>query len=312
MPLTTQQTVPAGRGDIDHPSTKLQQEEKKHMKGFKRALLAAAIAAPVAAWAAPKVAIEAPESNSIQSGITQIYGWASDVEPIVKVELYVDGQEGQTMVLGSGGERADVAASYPNDYDPLHSGFATAFHTKLLSNGPHTITIEAKNQSGEETKVSTTIIVSNAPETTVNNDSIDISNATARISGNHIFLDGVVVNGVVYNNFELAFDDVINGFRIIGFRDDLNGDGISDDDSDGDGFRDDDSDKDGFSDDDDDKDGLDDDLDDDDSVDGPDDSDDDSLDDLDDDSTDDSGDDSLDDLNDDNGCDTPDDASDDD
>ena len=271
------------------------------MKGFKRALLAAAIAAPMAAWAAPKVAIEAPESNSIQSGITQIYGWASDVEPIVKVELYVDGQEANTMVLGSGGERADVAAAYPNDYDPLHSGFATAFHTKLLSNGPHTITIEAKNQSGEETKVSRTIIVSNTPETTVNNDSVDISNATARISGNHIFLDGVVVNGVVYNNFELAFDDVINGFRIIGFRDDLDGDGISDDDSDGDGFRDDDSDKDGFSDDDDDKDGLDDDLDDDDSVD-----------DSDDDSSDDSGNDSLDDLNDDNGGDRPDDESDDD
>ena len=174
------------------------------------------------------------------------------------------------------------------------------------------VVLEIPARDIAETKVSTTIIVSNAPETTVNNDSIDISNATARISGNHIFLDGVVVNGVVYNNFELAFDDVINGFRIIGFRDDLNGDGISDDDSDGDGFRDDDSDKDGFSDDDDDKDGLDDDLDDDDSVDGPDDSDDDSLDDLDDDSTDDSGDDSLDDLNDDNGGDTPDDASDDD
>jgi len=274
------------------------------MKGFKRALLAAAIAAPVAAWAAPKVAIEAPESNSVQSGITQIYGWASDAEPIVKVELYVDGQEGNTMVLGSGGERADVAAAYPNDHDPLHSGFATAFHTKLLSNGPHSITVEATNQSGEKTEVTTSFIVSNTPDAGVLTDAIDLSNATARISGNHLFLDNVVVNGVVYNNFELAFDDVINGFRIIGFRDDLNGDGISDNDSDGDGFRDDDSDKDGFSDDDDDKDGLDDDLDDDDSVDDSvDDSGHDSLDDLDDDS-DDSIDDSPDDSDDDSGDDS--------
>jgi hypothetical protein len=173
-----------------------------------------------------QVALEAPEANSIQSGITQIYGWASDVEPVVKVELYIDGNEAQTMVLGSGGERADVATAYPNDYDPLHSGFATAFHTKLLSNGPHTITIEAKNQSGEETKVTSTIIVSNTPDATVLTDTIDLSGATARISGNHIFLDGVVVNGTTYNNFELRFDDVINGFRIIGFNDDLDGDGF--------------------------------------------------------------------------------------
>ena len=233
------------------------------MKYFKQALLAAAIAAPMGVYAAPKVALEAPAANSIQSGITQIYGWATDVEPVVKVELYIDGQESQTMVLGSGGERADVAAAYPNDYDPLHSGFATAFHTKLLSNGPHTITIEAKNQSGEETKVTSTIIVSNTPDETVLTDTIDLSGATARISGNHIFLDGVVVNGTTYNNFELRFDEVINGFRIIGFRDDLNGDGFSDDDSDQDGFRDDDLDEDGFSDDDDDQDGLDDDSDDD-------------------------------------------------
>ena len=85
------------------------------MKHFRHALLAAAIAASAAVHAAPKVALEAPEANSIQSGITQIYGWASDVEPVVKVELYIDGNEAQTMVLGSGGERADVATAYPTD-----------------------------------------------------------------------------------------------------------------------------------------------------------------------------------------------------
>ena len=147
------------------------------MKSFKRALLAAAIAAPMSVYAAPKVFLDGPANNSIQSGITQIFGWASDVEPIVKVELYIDGNESQTMVLGSG-ERADILAAYPNDYDPLNSGFATAFHTKLLSNGPHTITIEARNQSGEETKVTQTIIVSNTPDATVLTDTIDLSDAT--------------------------------------------------------------------------------------------------------------------------------------
>ena len=281
------------------------------MKYFKHALLAAAIAASAAVHAAPKVALEAPEANSIQSGITQIYGWASDVEPVVKVELYIDGNESQTMVLGSGGERADVATAYPNDYDPLHSGFATAFHTKLLSNGPHTITVEAKNQSGEETKVTSTIIVSNTPDATILTDTIDLSGATARISGDHIFLDGVVVNGTTYNNFELRFDEVINGFRIIGFRDDLNGDGFSDDDSDQDGFRDDDLDEDGFSDDDDDQDGLDDDLDDDDSVDDCDDDVDPLCDDSSDDSNDDVDDDGSDDSDDDSGDDSDDDSDDD-
>jgi len=262
------------------------------MKYLKRALLAVAIAAPAAVHAAPKVTIEAPEHGSVQSGITQVYGWASDVVPVVEVELYVDGNDGETMVLGSGGERADVQAAYPGDYDPLHSGFATAFHTKLLSNGTHTITVEATNKLGEKTEVSRTFVVSNTPGTETLTDAVDLSNATARISGNRIFLDNVVVNGTVYDNFELAFDDVINGFRIVGFRDDLNGDGFRDDDSDKDGFSDDDSDKDGFSDDDIDKDGF---------------SDDDSADDE----TDDSGADSPDDLNDDKGGDDPGDLNDD-
>lgn len=47
--------------------------------------------------------------------------------------------------------------------------------------------------------MTSTIIVSNTPnEQCTDPDTIDLSGATARISGNHIFLDGVVVNGTTY------------------------------------------------------------------------------------------------------------------
>lgn len=226
------------------------------MKVFHRLALAAAIAAPAAALAAPKVEIDAPGENSIQSGVTQVYGWASDEVPVVSVEMYIDGDIANTLLLGMGGERGDVEGAFPDDFDPLHSGFATAFHTKLLSNGEHTITIVATNEIGETTEVTRTIIVSNTPDDDVLVDSVDLSGATARISGDHIFLDGVVINGVSYDNLELHFDDVVNGFRIGAFREDLDGDGFADDDHDRDGYHDDDHDRDGFHDDDDDKDGF--------------------------------------------------------
>ena len=58
-----------GAGSV---ATTLVHPEKREvtMKSFKRALLAAAIAAPMSVYAAPKVFLDGPANNSIQSGIT--------------------------------------------------------------------------------------------------------------------------------------------------------------------------------------------------------------------------------------------------
>lgn len=207
------------------------------------------LALPVTAFAAPKVVIDAPIAGSTQSGIIQIWGWASDEVPMNTVVIYIDDNP-TPFIPGYGSERSDVEDVYPDDSDPHYSGYAGAFHTKTVANGEHTLTAVATNDLGETTTTTRKFVVSNTPDLDINRDEIDTSMATARVTDKHIFLDGVAINGRLYDNVELEFDDVLNGFRFSGFKDDLNRDGFPDDDFDQDGFHDDDEDRDSYHDDD--------------------------------------------------------------
>ncbi len=232
------------------------------MKYFKRVFLAALIATPATLMASPRLEVEAPTANAVQSGITQIYGWVTDTVKVTSVTMTIDNNPATTIELAMGGERSDVASAYPDDFAPLKSGFSTAFHSKLLSNGLHLITILATNEDGQTTTHTRNFIISNTPEAAIFTDSVDLSGASARFDERHIFIDGMKINGRVYQNFSLSYDDVTNGFRISAFREDLDNDGFHDDNVDRDGFHDDDADRDGFHDDDADRDGFhDDDLD---------------------------------------------------
>lgn len=196
------------------------------------------ICAASGAQAVPIGAFEGPADNAVLTGLVDVWGWATDAtSEIDSVTLLVDGVI-PGRELGYGGERRDVAAAHPEIPDALHSGFAAAIHTKNMTNGPHTFTVVARNELGEETRFDKPVVVSNTPDVGVVWDSVDLSGATPRIVGDSLFLDGVQINGRSYDNIELRFDHFSNAFVIVGFADDLNRDGFADDDSNHDGHHD--------------------------------------------------------------------------
>lgn len=196
------------------------------------------ICAARGAQAVPIGAFEGPADNAVLTGLVDVWGWAADAtSEIDSVVLLVDGVT-PGRELGYGGERRDVATAHPEIADALHSGFAAAIHTKNMTNGPHTLTVVARNELGEETRFDKPVVVSNTPDVGVVWDSIDLSGATPRITDGTLFLDGVVLNGRSYDNLELRFDHFSNAFVIVGFAGDLDRDGFADDDADHDGHHD--------------------------------------------------------------------------
>lgn len=180
------------------------------------------------AQAVPIGAFEGPADGAVITGLVDVWGWAADAtSKIDSVVLLVDGVT-PGRELGYGGERRDVAAAHPEIPDALHSGFAAAIHTKNLTNGPHILTVVARNELGEETRFDKPVEVSNTPDMGVVWDSVDLSGATSRIVGDSLFLDGVKLNGRSYDNIELRFDHFTNSFMIVSFATDLNRDGIPD------------------------------------------------------------------------------------
>ncbi len=214
---------------------------KRHSVTRLRAPLLAAgllICAASGARATPIGAFEGPADNAVLTGLVDVWGWAADATAeIDSVILLVDGVT-PGRELGYGGERRDVAAAHPEIADALHSGFAAAIHTKNMTNGPHTLTVVARNEAGEETRFDKPVVVSNTPEVGIVWDSIDLSSATSRITDGTLFLDGVVLNGRSYDNLELRFDHFSNAFVIVGFAGDLDRDGFDDEDTDHDGHHD--------------------------------------------------------------------------
>lgn len=207
---------------------------------------------PLLTFAAPpQVVIDRPESGKVLSGIVTIYGWAlGETHPIAEVKAYVDGDtSGGT--LGFGGARGDVGAAYPSVPNSARSGFALAFNTREVSNGPHTLHVRAENTNGESTTKSVPFIVSNAPgddnPTTVQ---LNLTGATVKVvNPTSLLVEGVTINGQKLTTL-LQFDTNSNQFVMSSFADDKNRDGFQDDDLNHDGFSDDDLNHDGFDDDD--------------------------------------------------------------
>ena len=198
-----------------------------------------------AVQAAPVGSFDGPREGEIISGIINIWGWGADVNPVQSVEFGID-DRGYISQLGYAGSRKDVANAKPELFNPEYSGYAGAYQTRHLTNGPHTFRIRITNSLGEETVFERQVIVSNSPERELNTDSIDLTSASARVSGQKIFLDNVSINDRMYNNVDLEFDSYTNSYRIVKFFDDLDGDGYSDDDLNQDGYHDDDLDLNGY------------------------------------------------------------------
>ena len=90
-----------------------------------------------------KVVIEEPAVGESYSGVTNLRGWVVSPAGIGRyaLEVYIDGEFAFYMPVG--GNRADVAETYPNYPSSDQSGFSMAFNYKSLSPGTHEIKVRA-------------------------------------------------------------------------------------------------------------------------------------------------------------------------
>jgi hypothetical protein len=136
--------------------------------------------------------LESPEQGQVVSGIGVIRGWTFDearaLTPLIG--LVIDGQWSGRIPCCS--ERADVAAAFPDQSAALHSGWGTVVNYGLLSAGHHTAGVEAEyfGYSKSLDTHNVTVVRLGGFEFL---DQFDLSGATARIEGENIILNGVVV-----------------------------------------------------------------------------------------------------------------------
>jgi hypothetical protein len=215
--------------------------------------------ATTALAAPPQLFIDNPLPGQVLSGATEAFGWAIGQTAIIdRVEIAVDG--GPPLVVGYGGERADVEAAFPNVTGSAFSGYSLALNTRLIGNGPHTMQVTAFDMNRESASQTVYFLVSNAPgDENPRSVVIDLTGAMVEVVGDtELLVRGLDVNGQPLTTV-LKFDPNSNQFVMLSFVADENRDGIREDDLNADGLPDDDLDEDGFSDNDIDRNGLNDD-----------------------------------------------------
>lgn len=92
--------------------------------------------------------INSPEANSLINGMTTVRGWFLDGSGVAKVDVLVDGK-----IVGQanyGLSRLDVLQIFPQ-YQNGNAGYEYGLDTKTLSNGYHSITVQATGHNGKVT-----------------------------------------------------------------------------------------------------------------------------------------------------------------
>ena len=191
-------------------------------------LLFFALVAPVSADP-PTVFIDNPSQGKVLSGIVSWYGWAvGETHPITEIQFFID-EGSNSIAVGYGGDREDVANAFPNIPDANKSGFATAINTRLLTNGPHSLEVIATNTNNETASQTVDFAVSNPPgEENPTSIVVDVTGAQLDVvSPTEIRLTDVSINGQLLDTI-LQFDPSSNHFVMTSFVDDLDGDGFPD------------------------------------------------------------------------------------
>jgi hypothetical protein len=140
-------------------------------------------------------AVESPEAGPV-SGIAVIRGWAFASQgsvQIVGVDLFIDGVYSGNIPCCS--ERADVQAAFPQfpADNTLHSGWGTTFNWGLLSAGMHTVQVRIFNTSDEQFFPEMRTVTVVKPGDFEFLDQFSLSGAAARIQGEDLVVEGVVV-----------------------------------------------------------------------------------------------------------------------
>jgi hypothetical protein len=163
--------------------------------------------------------LESPAESDTYSGVSTLRGWAVAEEGISKVDIYIDGNFFQSAPYG--GSRGDVGSIFPDINNSGESGFALAFNFSDLSEGTHTIRVEAvTNSSGfgdsESRSLSRTsqFQVTKFPSPFLPADqSPDLSGASCVISEQTVHILDTLVDGSIYD-VSLQWRTADQGFQI--------------------------------------------------------------------------------------------------
>jgi beta-N-acetylglucosaminidase len=160
--------------------------------------------------------LDSPTASSTVRGITNVRGWFLDGSGVDKVEVLVDGN-----VIGQaeyGLPRPDVLNAYP-EYENANAEYQFALDTKKLTNGYHSLTVQATGKSGKITVLRTiSINVQNLPAIGWMDSPVANSTISGTTSIRGWFIDGsgvekveVLVDGNVVGNaqYGLPRQDVL-------------------------------------------------------------------------------------------------------
>jgi hypothetical protein len=155
---------------------------------------------PASAEAASGIASywESPEEGQVASGLAIVRGWAFTQEPVPAgvsasirtIRFAIDGIPAGTVDCCS--DRPDVRQAFPTNPNAWLSGWGIQLNYGDLTPGAHTLNVRLEGWNGETQTLTRTI-------TTIRTggfvfvDHVDLSGATARISGEDIALSGVQV-----------------------------------------------------------------------------------------------------------------------
>ena len=159
------------------------------------------------------LSLEEPPQGSVYSGVGLIRGFATSMEGIERIELYVDGE--YKLDIPYGGARGDVARNYPEIPDSRFSGFGMTFNYNNAGAGQHTIRVRAISKTGQATGESHNYTVERFHDSYISKESaVDISNSDVSRNGQTIAIENITVEGEPYD-VRLRWKKESQGFEIV-------------------------------------------------------------------------------------------------
>lgn len=197
-------------------------------------VLLAGLLAPLSALGDIRLNLEEPVNYGTASGVTNVRGWAIADAGIDRVELYVDGEYAGEIPYG--GERADVAAVFPDVEGADESGFGKTFNFGNLGPGEHTMTVRAYDDNDDMLEDSATFqVVSFSDSFLVGEQPFDLTDADVELNRQTgvITLEDIRLDGVEYD-LSLEWSEASQSFvmKALWVADDDSDDDLSDDDDD--------------------------------------------------------------------------------
>lgn len=140
--------------------------------------------------------LESPGQEQRVSGISVVSGWVFSSTPSahLSVRVRIDGTEVQEIPCCS--ERPDVLSAYPSVSHSLLSGFGLLFNFNRLSEGSHTLVIEAQDDVGSAIQTQVHRITVVKPGDFEFLSALDLGDASDPLladNGQEVIIDGVVV-----------------------------------------------------------------------------------------------------------------------